>query len=84
MTGRAAGWDDTIVALAAPGIRCDRCDRAEWKMAWEIANNLFPGKDLLRQATHTLHIGLSEKRYSAGRGSGGIVPKGLNRILVKM
>ncbi len=58
MTGKLAGWDDTIVALATPpGIGAIGVIRLSGKMAWEIANNLFPGKDLLRQATHTLHVG---------------------------
>src|SRR5918994_520092 len=51
-------WDDTIVALATPpGIGALGVIRMSGKKAIEIANQLFPAKDLSRQPSHTLHIG---------------------------
>ncbi|MFT3827064.1 MAG: tRNA uridine-5-carboxymethylaminomethyl(34) synthesis GTPase MnmE [Chitinophagaceae bacterium] len=58
MTGKLAGWDDTIVALATPpGIGAIGVIRLSGNNAWQIANSLFPGKDLMKQASHTLHVG---------------------------
>jgi tRNA modification GTPase len=58
MSIRSAGWDDTIVALATPpGVGAIGVIRLSGKKAWEIVNALFPSKDLLAQASHTLHVG---------------------------
>ena len=59
MSNKLAGWDDTIVALAtAPGISAIAVIRLSGKDAIQIADQLFPSKNLLEQATHTLHVGL--------------------------
>lgn len=59
MIGKLAGWDDTIVALATPpGVGAIGVIRLSGSRAWEIADALFPVKDLGRQASHTLHVGV--------------------------
>lgn len=56
---RLLGWDDTIVALATPpGIGAIGVIRLSGKKTFEIVNALFPSKDLLRQPSHTLHVGM--------------------------
>lgn len=58
MLGKLTGWDDTIVALAtAPGVGAISVIRLSGDRAIDIINQLFPSKDLLAQASHTLHIG---------------------------
>jgi len=53
------GWDDTIVALAtAPGIGAIAVIRISGPATFEVINQLFPKKDLLVQASHTIHVGL--------------------------
>ncbi len=52
-------WNDTIVALATPqGVGAIGVIRLSGNKAIEIVNELLPYKDLLQQATHTLHVGL--------------------------
>ncbi len=59
MLGKLTGWDDTIVALATPpGIGAIGVIRLGGIRSVEIANDLFPSKDLLLQASHSLHVGL--------------------------
>jgi tRNA modification GTPase len=59
MQGKLSGWDDTIVALAtAPGVGAIGVIRLSGKTAWAITNELFPSKDILKQNSHTLHVGL--------------------------
>ncbi len=59
MTGKLSGWDDTIVALAtAPGVGAIGVIRLSGKEAWNITNDLFPSKNILTQASHTLHVGM--------------------------
>lgn len=59
MAGKLSGWDDTIVALAtAPGVGAIGVIRLSGKNAWTITNDLFPSKDLLKQSSHTIHVGL--------------------------
>ncbi|HEY1020865.1 MAG TPA: tRNA uridine-5-carboxymethylaminomethyl(34) synthesis GTPase MnmE [Flavisolibacter sp.] len=54
-----SGWDDTIVALATPpGIGALGIIRLSGKNSVAIVDVLFPSKDLSRQASHTLHVGL--------------------------
>lgn len=54
-----SGWDDTIVALATPpGIGALGIIRLSGKNSVAIVDALFPSKDLSRQASHTLHVGL--------------------------
>lgn len=58
MYGKLTGWDDTIVALATPqGVGAIGIIRLSGNKAFEIANDLFPSKNLLQQASHTLHVG---------------------------
>lgn len=53
------GWDDTIVALATPpGVGAIGVIRLSGKLAIGIAAELFGGKDLREQASHTLHVGM--------------------------
>jgi len=52
-------WDDTIVALAtAHGVSAIGVIRLSGSRAIEIADSLFPSKDLLSQSGYTLHVGL--------------------------
>ncbi|MFM7671608.1 MAG: tRNA uridine-5-carboxymethylaminomethyl(34) synthesis GTPase MnmE [Bacteroidota bacterium] len=54
-----ASWKDTIVALATPiGPGAIGIIRLSGALAWEIANELFPSKDLSKQAPNTLHVGM--------------------------
>ncbi len=49
---------DTIVALATPpGVGAIGVIRLSGKAAIEIANRVFYGKDLTKQASHTIHLG---------------------------
>ena len=56
---KLSGWDDTIVALATPpGVGAIGVIRLSGKNAISILNGLFPSKDITKQASHTLHVGL--------------------------
>jgi tRNA modification GTPase len=58
MISRLSGWDDTIVALATPhGIGAIGVIRISGNKAIDIANGLFPSKDLSKQHSHTLQVG---------------------------
>ncbi|HEY8919295.1 MAG TPA: tRNA uridine-5-carboxymethylaminomethyl(34) synthesis GTPase MnmE, partial [Chitinophaga sp.] len=58
MSNKLTGYDDTIVALAtAPGVGAIAVIRLSGPQAIAICNRLFPSKDLLQQASHTLHVG---------------------------
>jgi tRNA modification GTPase len=58
MLGKLSGWDDTIVALATPpGVGAIGVIRLSGNKSLEIANELFPSKDLLLQVSHSLHVG---------------------------
>ncbi|HEY0679813.1 MAG TPA: tRNA uridine-5-carboxymethylaminomethyl(34) synthesis GTPase MnmE [Chitinophagaceae bacterium] len=58
MSNKLAGWHDTIVAIATPpGIGAIGVIRLSGKESIPIANALFPSKDLMRQPSHTLHVG---------------------------
>ena len=66
MQGKLTGWDDTIVALATPpGIGAIGIIRLSGSKAIEIVNDLFPSKDLSKQASHTIHVGIikDKKQY---------------------
>ena len=66
MNGKLTGWDDTIVALATPpGIGAIGVIRLSGDKAIEIANELFPSKDLRQQASHTIHVGVIEDKEAA-------------------
>src|SRR6186713_2664840 len=59
MQGKLSGWDDTIVALATPpGIGAIGIIRLSGAKAIDIVNDLFPSKDLSKQASHTIHVGI--------------------------
>jgi tRNA modification GTPase len=50
--------DDTIVALSTPeGVGAIAVVRLSGKEAIEIVNNIFRGKDLSQQPSHTVHFG---------------------------
>ena len=56
---KLTGWDETIVALAtAPGIAAIAVIRISGKDSFRLINGLFPSKNLVAQASHTLHVGL--------------------------
>lgn len=58
MMNKLSGWDDTIIALAtAPGIGAIGVIRLSGDKTFSIVNSLFPSKDLLKQTSHTLHVG---------------------------
>ncbi len=59
MLGKLSGWNDTIVALATPqGIGAIGVIRVSGSETIAIVNQLFASKDLEKQASHTLHVGL--------------------------
>ncbi len=59
MIGKLSGWQDTIVALATPrGIGALGIIRLSGKNTFAIVNDMFLSKDLLKQPSHTLHVGL--------------------------
>jgi tRNA modification GTPase len=52
-------WDDTVVALATPpGMGAIGVIRVSGKQTFPILNDLFPSKNLLEQASHTIVVGL--------------------------
>ncbi|MEO6547284.1 MAG: tRNA uridine-5-carboxymethylaminomethyl(34) synthesis GTPase MnmE [Ferruginibacter sp.] len=59
MLYKLSGWDETIVALATPpGVGAIGIIRLSGPAAFTIVNELFPSKNLLQQASHTIHVGL--------------------------
>ena len=65
MQGKLTGWDDTIVALATPpGIGAIGLIRLSGNKAIDIANDLFPSKDLTQQASHTIHVGVIKDKQT--------------------
>ncbi|MBP6431765.1 MAG: tRNA uridine-5-carboxymethylaminomethyl(34) synthesis GTPase MnmE [Ferruginibacter sp.] len=59
MQNALLNWDDTIVALAtAQGVGAIGVIRLSGSNAITIANELFPSKNLAKQASHTLHVGM--------------------------
>ena len=59
------GWDDTIVALAtAPGIGAIGVIRISGSTSYEVMNELFSSKDLTKEASHTLHVGLLKDHHT--------------------
>ncbi|MEO6669284.1 MAG: tRNA uridine-5-carboxymethylaminomethyl(34) synthesis GTPase MnmE [Ferruginibacter sp.] len=59
MSNKLSGWDDTIVALATPaGIGAIGVIRLSGSGAFTIATSIFPSKDLVKQLTHTIHVGI--------------------------
>ena len=59
MASHIIDWDDTIVALATPpGMGAIGVIRVSGKQTFPILNDLFPSKNLLEQASHTIVVGL--------------------------
>ena len=59
MASHVIDWDDTIVALATPpGMGAIGVIRVSGKQTFTILNDLFPSKNILEQASHTLVVGL--------------------------
>ena len=60
---KLSGWDDTIVALAtAQGVSAIGVIRISGTNAIGIINELFPSKDLTKQASHTIHVGMMKHK----------------------
>lgn len=58
MANQVSGWNDTIVALATPtGVGAIGIIRLSGSKAIDIVNEIFPSKDLIRQNSHTIHVG---------------------------
>jgi len=56
---KLSGWDDTIIALATPpGIGAIGVIRLSGKEAITIVSGLFPSKDLTKEHSHTIHVGV--------------------------
>lgn len=54
-----SNWDDTIIApVTPPGIGAIGVIRLSGKNAINIVAGMFPSKNLLKEASHTLHVGL--------------------------
>lgn len=59
----AHSLDDTIIALAtAQGISAIAVIRLSGKGAIALTQKVFHGKNLLEQASHTLHFGLIDRK----------------------
>ena len=59
MASHVIDWDDTIVALATPpGMGAIGVIRVSGKQTFTLLNELFPSKNLLEQASHTIVVGL--------------------------
>src|SRR5687767_9993836 len=59
MSLKLSGWNDTIVALATPpGIGALGIIRLSGEEAIRIVNELFPSKNLEKENSHTIHVGL--------------------------
>lgn len=55
-------WTDTIVAIATPpGLGALGIIRLSGSEAVTVVNALFPSKDLVKQASHTLHVGFLQE-----------------------
>ena len=66
MGNKLPGWDDTIVAMATPpGIGAIGVIRLSGPESIAIVNGIFPSKDLAKQSSHTLHIGLLQDGAAA-------------------
>ena len=59
MSLKLSGWNDTIVALATPaGIGALGIIRLSGEEAIRIVNQLFPSRNLEKENSHTIHVGL--------------------------
>lgn len=58
MNNSLSGWDDTIIALATPqGIGAIGVIRLSGTLSFPIVNELFPSKNLMEAASHTIQVG---------------------------
>ena len=63
MLGQLSGWDDTIVALATPpGVGAIGVIRVSGKHSFEVIDQMFPSKNLFKQPTHTIQVGLLQDK----------------------
>ena len=59
MSLKLSGWNDTIVALATPaGIGALGIIRLSGEEAIRIVSQLFPSRNLEKENSHTIHVGL--------------------------
>lgn len=59
MASHVIDWDDTVVALATPpGMGAIGVIRVSGKQTFALLNELFPSKNLLEQASHTIVVGM--------------------------
>lgn len=59
MSLKLSGWSDTIVALATPpGLGAIGVIRISGDKAIDIVNQLYPSKDLEKERSHSLHVGM--------------------------
>lgn len=59
MSGQLRGWDDTIVAMATPpGVGAIGVIRVSGKDTFRVLDEMFPSKDLFKQHSHTIQVGL--------------------------
>jgi tRNA modification GTPase len=59
MMEKLTGWNDTIVALATPpGIGALGVIRLSGNQSFNIINHLFASKDVTKQPSHSLHVGI--------------------------
>jgi tRNA modification GTPase len=66
MLGKLTGWEDTIVALATPpGVGAIGVIRVSGPEAIRMVAALWPAKDLLKQESHTLHVGVLKEGEEA-------------------
>lgn len=66
MNQKLYGWDDTIVALATPpGVSAIGVIRLSGNNAWDIIDQLFPAKNILKQSSHTIHVGMLQNGSDA-------------------
>ena len=63
MLGQLSGWDDTIVALATPpGVGAIGVIRVSGKHSFEVIDQMFPSKNLFKQPSHTIQVGLLQDK----------------------
>lgn len=59
MIQKLSGWEDTIVAIAtAPGIGAIATIRLSGTNSFQIANELFPSKNIMEQSSHRILVGI--------------------------
>jgi tRNA modification GTPase len=59
MLNKLSDWDDTIVAIATPpGVGAIGVIRLSGNKAFAIVNHLYPSRDISKQVSHTISVGL--------------------------